>query len=425
MATYALVGEVTINGYKIVRELNVGGFASAFEARSKEGTKVFLKAYKSPSVAISWFFPYLNYIRELNARVADPQLQRFCVRQIDSFLNSRKKPSGAPGPEHLCQVYEFVEGGHDLDTILQKLRKDPAWLKWDQQLILAKVLMAGINQLHIKDIVHCDLKPANLQMLENKSIEAGYELKLIDMDFSILADKQAPWHGTMGYVGSPSYRSPEHVRNEVPTKASDVFTCGIILHELLTQSHAHPFPFDEEEYEKRILSSTPPKVTLRDGLSSPEATAHLAGIIGRCLDQDPKKRPSALEVNQALNGRMPSRADVSPAPPVIPPVGGTNAAGAHLSLVAGNGVRQTYNIRTNLGKALLAVFGEDSRFADDHQFTVDKRGTDWFLLPRIGTTNHSLLNGRPLLREAKLMQGDVIAIGSRNSDKVVMELKVA
>ena len=72
--------------------------------------------------------------------------------------------------------------------------------------------MAGIAALHEAKIVHADLKPANAYLIQDPTIAAGYQLKLIDMDFSLLADRRAPWHGHQGYVGTDNYRSPEHMR---------------------------------------------------------------------------------------------------------------------------------------------------------------------------------------------------------------------
>ena len=89
-------------------------------------------------------------------------------------------------------------------------------------------------------------------LIKDPSIGAGYQLKLIDMDFSLLADRRAPWHGYQGYVGTDNYRSPEHLtRGAVPVLASDVFTCGLILYELLAGVHPY-WQEDQAEYAKRV-----------------------------------------------------------------------------------------------------------------------------------------------------------------------------
>ena len=57
----------------------------------------------------------------------------------------------------------------------------------------------------------CTDCPANALLIKDPSLSAGYELKLIDMDFSLLADRKAPWHGYQAYIGTDNYRSPEHL----------------------------------------------------------------------------------------------------------------------------------------------------------------------------------------------------------------------
>ena len=64
----------------------------------------------------------------------------------------------------------------------------------------------------------------------------------------MLTDEQAPWHGHQGYVGSDNYRSPEHfTAGAVPGAASDVFTCGLILYQLLAGQHPY-WSEDQGEY---------------------------------------------------------------------------------------------------------------------------------------------------------------------------------
>ncbi len=392
-----------IGGYKLIQHLNTGAMAWSFSARSPEGDKVFFKAYKSPAVAVQWFHPYVVYQQELNRRAREPGLKRFCVKQVASFVHTFGIPT-------FFQVYEFVEGGHDLETVLAKIRKDPSSLSWNQRLILAKVMMAGIHQLHEAKIVHCDLKPANLQMIIDPSIEAHYQLKLIDMDFSVLADRNAPWNGIAAYVGTPRYFSPEHLRGEVPKRASDIFTCGIILYELLAAGHPFSAETDEEYYAK-IKANDPPMPKLVGALPRESATKYLSEVLQRCLTLDSAKRPTAKEVNLALNGRQADSTEVV-------------ARAGTIRLTNGVGTPLSFNIAACVGRDLLRQFGEASRFADDHQFTLEPRDGEWWLVPRPETMNFTLYNEKPLDRPIRLNRGDKIEIGSRASGRTVLPLTV-
>ena len=87
--------------------------------------------------------------------------------------------------------------------------RDPA--VWARHVTWAKVFMAGIAALHESKIIHADLKPGERLSDQGSFARAGYQLKLIDTDFSVLADRKAPWHGYQGYVGTDNYRSIEHM----------------------------------------------------------------------------------------------------------------------------------------------------------------------------------------------------------------------
>jgi eukaryotic-like serine/threonine-protein kinase len=395
-----------IKDYQIVEHLNTGAMANAYAAISPDGLKVFFKQYKSPAVSVNWFKPYVQYQKELNHRVREPSLKRFCVNQIEAFVADF-------GPSTFFQVYEFVEGGHDLGTILEKLRKNPGSLNWNQRVILAKVMMAGVHQLHAHKIVHCDLKPPNLQMFADPTIEAGYQLKLIDMDFSVLADRRAPWDGLAPYVGSPRYFSPEHLRGEVPQPASDVFTCGLILYELLAEGHPYPAE-DEIGYFEKVKAHSAGAPHLAGSLAEKDATDYLASIIHRCLSPDASERPSAMELNLALNGRTKPQ-DPSLTKP-------SSSAALRLTGVDRNTL--SFNIKTLIGKSLLRQFGEEARFASDHQFTLERRGTEWWLLPQSEAVNFTLINGKRALGEVRLKRGDKIELGSRKSERTVLPLTV-
>jgi eukaryotic-like serine/threonine-protein kinase len=396
-----------IKGYTIKQHLSTGAMANAFAARSPDGMKVFLKQYKSPAVGVKWFADYVDYQKELNRRVRESELKRFCVKHLDSFVYKF-------GSDTFFQIYEFIEGGHDLETILDKLRFNPTFLNWHQRTIIAKVMMAGIHKLHEQKIAHCDLKPPNLQMLKDASIEAGYQLKLIDMDFSVLSDRKAPWHGHAPYVGTPRYFSPEHLKGEVPSREADIFTCGLILYELLGEGHPYTAEDDSDYFEKvKAYKAKSPK--LLGSLSEPDAIGYLADTMHRCLSPVPTARPSAREVNLALNGK---RDLEEPPPEVAPPAVGS------LRLSNNAGVSIVFNITNSVGKHLLGQFTRDARFADDHQFTLERRGLEWWLVPRSQTTNYTMLNNEPAATSCRLKSGDEIAIGGRTSGRKVLPLIV-
>ncbi len=425
-----------VNGYRIVEKLNHGAMAISYEALGPDGAKVFLKQYKSPAPTVPWYEAYKLYQTELKNRVTSTDAAHFCYKFVDFFEASM-------GGRSYYQVFEFVEKGSDLGGILDKVRESPSAYPFDRRLILARVLMAGLASLHRAGIVHCDLKPPNLQLIEDSTIRAGYVLKVIDMDFSILTSRRAPWDdgSGAGYVGSPNYRSPEHLASPPPTPASDIFTCGLILYELLAQGNPYAIdgsddddPADiEERYKKAVLSHSAPRPRLEGHLPAPGADEALADTLYRCLSPRPKERPTADEVLHVLRGDTPvpvpplprpkpTPVPRPPAPPPEPPVPTENRG---LRLVSAAGPEIRIRIRTEIGKYAAAALGDDAKHLSQAQFTLEP-GSDgrWQLIPMAGTKNETLLNGKAVTKQVALKEGDVIGVGREAKGIVKLPLTV-
>ena len=345
MAKKLKVGDV-IHGYRVTTVFGPGMMAISYGAQGPGGEKVFLKQYKSPAPTVVWYDEFVRYQHELSERVRHGNASHYAVRQIDAF---EERWGGA------CyfQAYQFVEHGADLQHILDEEReehrrtksaatRDPA--VWARHVTWAKVLVTGVAALHEAKVIHADLKPANAYLIQDPSIAAGYQLKLIDMDFSLLADRRAPWHGHQGYVGTDNYRSPEHLkRGSAPTTASDVFTSGLILYELLAGTHPY-WNEDQAEYARLVQTYAAKPPALLGLLPPPASNAEVSATLYRCLSPDPAARPSAAELRAVLSGRG-TRPAASPRPvspattrPASPPKTATSAVAA----AAGAAARPSY-----------------------------------------------------------------------------------
>jgi eukaryotic-like serine/threonine-protein kinase len=438
-----------IGSYEIIKEINVGGMAFSYAARSSDGCRVFFKQYKSPTPSVPWYHAYVDYQSELKRRIEGGTAKNFSYKFIEFFEQQF-------GSRTYFQVFEFVEGGHDLEALLASARRRKEVLPWETRLILAKVMMAGVNALHEAKVVHCDLKPANIQLFRDESIDAKFRLKLIDMDFSILSDRIAPWHGEAGYVGSPNYFSPEHLRGEAPQMASDVFTCGLILHELLCGTHPYGSE-DAEDYAANALNNRAAPPRLLGTLPSPAANEAVEQVLLRCLSPIPSDRPSAREVNLALNGRLsagpatthgslpsdpPPRTDSPmshsmPAgdsatvpsrktrPPTVPPRASATATVTRLVLVSKTGAMIQFTVRTPVGKHLCRGLGEESQYMDSPQFIVERSATgQWLVHPNIEAKNETMLNGNTVTAPTTINNGDVLGVGRAAKGIVKLPLLV-
>jgi hypothetical protein len=303
--------------------------------------------------------------------------------------------------------------------------KDPAI--WARHVTWARVFMAAVASLHEGGIVHADLKPANAYLIKDPSIAAGFQLKLIDMDFSLLADRKPPWHGFQGHVGSDNYRSPEHMtRGSVPGLPSDVFTCGLILYELLAGYHPY-WKDDQAEYAQLVRAHAAKPPALLGRMPEPAINAEVSAMLYRSLSPDPEARPTAAELQRALSGRTTAAAAARPAAQAA---GGARGPAAPLvadriELVGPDGKSLTLGVRTELGRALVRQLGPDGQFWDSRQCVLerDARG-QWVLVPAPGTTNETLVNGAAVTRLQALRNGDQIAVGREAKGIAKMPLTV-
>jgi eukaryotic-like serine/threonine-protein kinase len=444
-----------IRGYRVTKVFGPGAMAISYAAESRDGTRIFLKQYKSPAPTVVWYPAFVDYQQELAARVRNGKAASYAVRLVDAFEEMW-------GGRTYFQAYEFVEHGGDLQQMLDEERaahartgvaplKDPA--VWARHVTWAKVLMAGIAALHESKIVHADLKPPNIYLIRDPSIGSGYQLKLIDMDFSVLADHRAPWHGYQGYIGSDNYRSPEHLtRGAMPGTASDVFTCGLILHELLTG--AHPYWREEQtEYAELVRSYAAKPPALAGVMPAPATNAEVSGALYRCLSPNAADRPTAAELRAMLSGRSARAATVpgaiaaaaktaiSPKPaapsaastaaptrPTAPASGahGAPLAGDRLRIVGDGGRTIQLGVRTEIGKQLARQFGSDAEFWDARQCVIERRpDRQWQIAPVAGTANETLLNGEVLTAPQPLREGDVIAVGRKVKGIIKLPLRVS
>jgi serine/threonine protein kinase len=446
MAKKLKVGD-SIRGYRITKVFGPGMMAISYAARAPAGGKVFFKQYKSPAPTVVWYPAFVAYQKELSERVRSGKAAHFAVRQLDAFEERW-------GGRCYFQAYEFVENGADLQQVLDTERerhrvtksapaRDPAI--WARHVTWAKVLTAAVAALHESKIVHADLKPANAYLIADPTIGSGYQLKLIDMDFSLLADRRAPWHGFQGYVGTDNYRSPEHLtRGDVPGTASDVFTCGLMLYELLAGEHPY-WRDDQGEYASRVKAYAAKPPALLGSLPPPASMAEVSAALHRCLAPDPAQRPTARALAELLSGRSslargsggvegrkpelptkPAAGRVSPTAPAgrAPPRSkGEPLVSDGIELLGADGRSLQIGVRTELGKGLLRQFGADGEFWDNRQCVLERSAArQWVVSPLAGTTNETLVNGKTLTAPHALREGDLIAVGRQAKGVIKLPL---
>jgi len=176
--------------------------------------------------------------------------------------------------DRLFIVMEHVPGT-DLKQIIKKSGALPA----DHASRLFIQACAGIGYAHRAGLVHCDIKPHNML------VTPDHRLKVTDFGIaralaSVKHDEQS-----QAIWGSPAYFSPEQAAGRAPSPASDVYSLGIVLFEMLTGE----LPFtDPSPQELALLHRYEAPPSARE--INPEISAELEEIIVKVLSKEPNSR---------------------------------------------------------------------------------------------------------------------------------------
>ena len=176
--------------------------------------------------------------------------------------------------QDFCYItMEYIDG-----STLKKFCKPDNLLPVERVVKIVFNVCKGLEYAHQNGVIHRDIKPSNI------ILSLSGQVKITD--FSIAYVKRRG-HSTLvkGLFGSPSYMSPEQVKEELITERNDIFSLGSVLYELLTGKKA----FDgENEYSimyKIVNDDPPPILELK-----PELPKIFADICSKALAKDPSKR---------------------------------------------------------------------------------------------------------------------------------------
>ena len=161
-------------------------------------------------------------------------------------------------------------GGRDLDALL----KSDVKLTLVQKLGIAAQLCEGLAYAHEQGIVHRDIKPGNVRVLEDGTVKI--------LDFGIAKFAQSSVTQTGSVMGTPSYMAPEQIMGQPVDGRSDLFSAGVLLYELL--SGEKPFQGDSPTaVVYQIMNSEP--VPLATDM--PDA---INQIVAKALQKSPENR---------------------------------------------------------------------------------------------------------------------------------------
>jgi serine/threonine-protein kinase len=281
-------GSLLADRYRITARLGAGAMGVVYRAeRVETGRVVAIKLLLSAERA-----QVQRFERELaaTARLSHPHL----VEVLDSGEHH-----GTP-----FMVME-VAAGRPLSHLLAS-RPLPA----PRAVGLARQLLAGLHHAHTGGVVHRDVKPENVVLLEG---DADF-VKLVDFGLArivrgVAADETLLTARDM-VMGTPSYMPPEQVQGQAIDRRADVYAVGVVLYQLLTGRK--PFEHDEPlEVLKMQIHSPPPPPRSLPGVAA--LSAALEAAVLRALEKQPARRfGTAQEFAAALAATPEGRASVVP-----------------------------------------------------------------------------------------------------------------
>ena len=175
--------------------------------------------------------------------------------------------------QDFCYItMEYMDG-----STLEKFCKPDNLLPIERALKIIFNVCKGLEYAHQNEVIHRDIKPSNI------ILSLSGQVKITD--FSIAYIKRGDSTLVKGLFGSPSYMSPEQVKEEFITERNDIFSLGSVLYELLTGKKAFE---GENEYSimfKIVNNDPPPILELK-----PELPTIFGDICNKALAKDPSQR---------------------------------------------------------------------------------------------------------------------------------------
>jgi eukaryotic-like serine/threonine-protein kinase len=258
---------------------------------------------------------YVGFDEKLERRVALKVVHegRLEAEARARFLREARALSQLNHP-HICQIYDYLEGPERdflvLELIDGESLKEVIAKKPDEgtRMRIAGEILDVLAATHAQGIIHRDLKPSNVMVTRKGGIKvldfglaraSSEDAKTWSFDLASRTTLEEPNTGSdyavtrLGVlIGTLSYMSPEQARGEALSTASDMYSFGLLLQELLTDRAVYPAGLNAaEQLAKAQAGDTLPVV----GLGS-----ELTALVNRLKAPAPAVRPSALDAAERL-----------------------------------------------------------------------------------------------------------------------------
>lgn len=315
-------GGTVFNGmFRIEHVLGEGGFATVYSAIDPNGVRVALKVLKADSSG--------GYDGATRARF---EREVGLVARLQSPYTVRLFGSGQAATGELYAVFEHIPG-RDLGELLDVAgRLEARWVLH----ILQQVLHA-LEEAHRKGLLHRDLKPENIRVFERG--DDPMVVKLLDFGIARATDAGHPSITRTGeIIGTPKYMSPEQLLEQPLTAASDIYSLGVVMFELVLGravmggsgwgaqlerlQSGYVFSLPEIDRIGPALLTVLQRMTARDPAQRFQTVAHVRNAIDRIVSA---ASPEVSGYDATAAPGVPSTASVEIAPKTPAPSKDTHA----------------------------------------------------------------------------------------------------
>jgi tRNA A-37 threonylcarbamoyl transferase component Bud32/CheY-like chemotaxis protein len=255
-------GSVRVRGHHCLRRLAAGGSSSVYLARcERSGEQRVLKIFRQVPDVVDGSTTFERFLREYSL-----------VAHLDHPNIARIHDIGV-ADDHLYLSMEYFPGGDLRARMRQPLPSREA-------LACLRQLGAALGALHAVGVLHRDVKPGNVLLRDDGS------LAFIDFGLARQLGLESEITGVGAIFGTPHYMSPEQGHGHPLDERSDLYSLGVMFHEMLTG-------------EKPYVGETPLAVIYHHANAPlprlPAASAHLQPLLDALLAKRPAERPASAD----------------------------------------------------------------------------------------------------------------------------------